>query len=254
MVKGTPVRGDRGQILIVTVLSMTVLLGMAALSIDASFMYDRRNLLHAAADAAAKSVAAELLRNGALSATDARNFAEQQVVAHGLVPGACGTMATGVAGICLNFPPVSGPFASVANYVEVTVEEVTPTFFGYVLGFVSATPGGRAVAGISASPNCLVALTGLTLNGATLTLHNGCGIVDGPGFLLNGGASISAASVSTAAGSCAGVPNCTPLSPAPLDPLATLTPPPNPCPPGLPQFPVGPGPVSITTADFTFAP
>ena len=163
MVKRTPVRGERGQILIVTVLSMTVLLGMAALSIDASFMYDRRNVLHAAADAAAKSVAAELQRNSGLTATDARNFANQQVVAHGLVPGACGTTATGIAGVCLNFPPATGPFAGTPGYVEATVSEVTPTFFGYVLGFVSATPGGRAVAGISASPNCLVALNGLTI-------------------------------------------------------------------------------------------
>ncbi len=60
--KRTPVGDQRGQILIVTVLSMTVLLGFAALSIDASFMYDRRNQLYAAADAAAKSVAAELHR------------------------------------------------------------------------------------------------------------------------------------------------------------------------------------------------
>src|SRR6476646_2725538 len=38
----TPARDDRGQILILTALTMTVLLGISALAIDASFAYDKR--------------------------------------------------------------------------------------------------------------------------------------------------------------------------------------------------------------------
>jgi hypothetical protein len=232
--KPTPVRDQRGQILIVTVLSMTVLLGVAALSIDASFMYDRRNLLFAAADAAAKSVATELHRNSSLTVADARNFAEEQVSAHGLVPGACNSPTTGVAGICLYLPPSTGPFTDVAGYVEVTVSEVTPTFFGYVLGFASATPGGRAVAGISPSPNCVVtlgsAIDALTIATGALTLH-GCSIADGGG-LAPLGAAITADSVSVASLDCAGVANCHPNSPPPTDPFAGLQPPAPVIPPG----------------------
>ena len=51
---GRPRRGERGQVIVLTALSMTMLLGIAALSVDAAFMYDKRNRLYAAADAAAK--------------------------------------------------------------------------------------------------------------------------------------------------------------------------------------------------------
>ena len=67
---------ERGSILILTALSMTVLLGIAALSIDISFMYDKRNRLHAAADAAAKSGAFEVRRDSVDFADRSRNVRE----------------------------------------------------------------------------------------------------------------------------------------------------------------------------------
>ena len=44
-------RDERGQVLIVTALTLTTLLAIAALAIDTAFMYDKRNHLAAAADA-----------------------------------------------------------------------------------------------------------------------------------------------------------------------------------------------------------
>jgi Flp pilus assembly protein TadG len=55
---------ERGQILILTAISMTALIGMAGLSVDTSFMYDKRNRLSAATDAAAKTAALEVHRQG----------------------------------------------------------------------------------------------------------------------------------------------------------------------------------------------
>ena len=72
------VRGERGQILLLTALSMTTLLAMAALSIDASFMYDKRNRLYAAADAGAKSAALEV-RRGNTTPANLQAFADHGV-------------------------------------------------------------------------------------------------------------------------------------------------------------------------------
>src|SRR4026207_817471 len=79
-------RDERGQILILTALSMPVLLAIAALSIDASYMYDRRNKLYAAADAAAKAGAIEVSRDPMISHASLVNFAHHQLGGHGFRP------------------------------------------------------------------------------------------------------------------------------------------------------------------------
>src|SRR5439155_1515783 len=128
--------------LIVTVVTMTAMLGITALAIDASFMYDKRNRLHAAADAAAKSAATEVARDSTLSPnlnrTCALNdtdplcrFASQQITAHGFNPG-------GATSVVVNHPPLSGWFTCANQpvycnrYVEVIVSEATATFFANV--------------------------------------------------------------------------------------------------------------------------
>src|SRR5438094_4751015 len=98
--------GERGQMLIVTMLVMTAMLGITALAIDASFMYDKRNKLYAAADAAAKSAATEVFRDSTLTLANLQDFANQQVNAHGFTAVACG--ATGGASVCLYHPPQTG--------------------------------------------------------------------------------------------------------------------------------------------------
>src|SRR5713101_993918 len=150
-------RDDRGQILILTALSMVALLVNAALSIDASFMYDKRNKLHAAADAAAKSGAIEVHRSAnptTVSLTWLQAFADQQVTAHGFTPSRAG----GTTSVVVNHPPLTGSYTGNVNYVEVIASERTSTFFGAVLGWTSVTPGARAVAGTSSNPNCLITL------------------------------------------------------------------------------------------------
>ncbi len=106
---------ERGQVLVLTVLAMTVLLGIAALSVDAGFMYDQRNELFAAADAAAKIGATEVGRNAAVTAAALTAFGTQQVGAHGFTTAACGTSTVGQAAVCINHPPANGPFAGHAG-------------------------------------------------------------------------------------------------------------------------------------------
>jgi hypothetical protein len=67
----------------------------------------------------------------------------------------------------------------------VIVSRVTGTFFARLLGFASLTPGARAVAGISSSDDCLVALgpgaATISIGNTTLNLP-GCNVSAGGGL------------------------------------------------------------------------
>jgi Putative Flp pilus-assembly TadE/G-like len=146
-------RNQRGQVVILMALSIFAILGVAALAIDGSFMYEKRNRLHAAADAAAKSAALEV-RRGNFSQPSLQAFAEEEVEAMGFDPSIV---------LSVNCPPATGPYAggscgTTSSYVEVIVGESTPTFFANVLGFASMTPTARAVAGSADDSDCIITL------------------------------------------------------------------------------------------------
>ena len=97
-------RCEHGQILVVTAVSLVALLGIAALSIDAAYMYDQRNKLYAAADAAAKSSAFAYKQN---TSSNLFEFARHEVTLMGLTPVVstnCSTSA-GSTGVCVHHPP-----------------------------------------------------------------------------------------------------------------------------------------------------
>jgi len=228
VLNGREARGEKGSIMILTALSMMVLLGIAALSVDASYMYDMRNRLHAAADAAAKSGAFEVHRNSGVTPAALKAFADQQVSVHGLTPSACGSTGVGDISVCVNRPPASGPFSGDNNYVEAIVSRKTSTFFASVLGFANAVPGARAVAGISRASDCVIVLgpgtPALSIGSSTALTLNGCNLAVGGSVSIGGGsAHITADSVAVSAASCPPeASNCTPNAPAPTDPLASL--------------------------------
>ena len=235
--------GESGSILILTALSMVVLLGIAALALDVSFMYDKRNRLHAAADAGAKSAAFELQRNSSISLTDLQTFANQQVSAHGFTP-------AGPTTVVVHHPPASGAFSGNAGYVEVIVSEPTSTFFGTILGWASLTPGARAVAGTANNLACFITLGAsgsppysLEMGNSTLSL-NGCGAAVGgslnafnPNSTIDGTPLPSVGIVGTCTGTCGDCPlptstrcmgKLTTGAPAPSDPLSGMVAPTNP--------------------------
>ena len=223
---------ESGQILILTAVTMIVLLGIAALTLDASFMYDKRNQLHAAADAAAKSAAIEIARQGTgVAIGSLRNFADQQVNAHGFTPVRLG----GTTIVDVNHGPASGPFAGNAGFVEVIVSQPTGTFFARILGTNSMTPTARAVAGSSNPQNCMIVKEDLTFGNSAIH-SNGCGVAVGgdidptkPGSTIDG-TPLPSVGVH---GDCVGV-SCDQMgvltlgAPVPTDPLAGLPLPTNP--------------------------
>src|SRR5262245_6705986 len=91
----------RGQMLVMMAATLTGVLGIAALSIDAAFMYDKRNRLHAAADDVAKSLAIEGRRQaGALTQGAMNAFADDQAASHGFVSTRLGGPTTVTARRC----------------------------------------------------------------------------------------------------------------------------------------------------------
>ena len=172
MTTRTPTADDRGQLLIITAFAMTAMLGIAALSIDAAYLYDKRNTLYAAADAAAKSAAFAKQRN---PGADLRAFGEHELTLMGLTPVvSCG--ASGGTSLCVFSPPTVGAFAGNGKYVEAIVsQQSTGTFFGKVLGWMSANPGARAVAGLSNPSSCVTFNGSVSIGNFSMTL-DGCGL------------------------------------------------------------------------------
>src|SRR5688572_30467957 len=164
-------RNQEGQILVLTSVSMIALLGIMALSLDASFMFEKRNRLHAAADAAAKSAAIEIIRNSSVTQTSLEKFADQQVIAHGFLP----TRQSGTTSVVVNRPPSSGPFAGNVSYVEAIVSESTSTFFARILGWINMTPLATAVAGAGSPAYCMYIDEDLVIGNTAINL-NGCGV------------------------------------------------------------------------------
>jgi hypothetical protein len=184
MTRPTLRAGERGQILVFTAVSLVALMGIAALSIDAAYLYDKRNKLYAAADAAAKAAAFAKKRSPVNP--DLYRMASHEVSALGFSPVACGS--TGGASLCVYHPPVSGPFTGNADYVEAVVsEQSTATFFGRILGWSSASPGARAVAGVANPTYCMIIHDfmeiGNTCPSSPGFLLNGCGLAVGNGGL-----------------------------------------------------------------------
>ncbi len=229
---------ESGQILVMTAVAMVALLAIAALSLDVSYMYDKRNRLHAAADAAAKSAAIELFRgNNAQANLEA--FADQQVAALGFNP----TRLGGTTVVTVNHPPVTPGFGD--GYVEVVVSEDTSTFFATIVGRSSMTPGASAIAGSGNPSNCLITNQNLTIGGGNTQITlNGCGAGVGGSLSVGNGASTGISGTPSppvaVTGSCSGqcgpghAGTLTTGAPPPTDPLAGLTPYANPG--GCPQI------------------
>lgn len=159
-------RDESGSVLILTAVMMTMLLGVAALALDGSHVYEERARLSAAADAAAIAAARHL--RIATTAT-AESIALAEAARMQLTPGN-GTTIT------VNNPPLSGPYSGNAAYVEVIMSRVTGTFFAGMLGFGSLTPAARAVAGTQLSLDCVVALD---TSGQAINLQNNASLVLG---------------------------------------------------------------------------
>ena len=213
-----------GQILVLTSVSMVALMGIMALSLDASFMFEKRNRLHAAADAAAKTAAVEITRNKSVTLAALESFADQQVSAHGFTPSRQG----GTTSVVINRGPSGGTFAGNTNYVEAILSESTSTFFSRALGFLNMTPMATAIAGAWNPTACLITQDDLTIGNTSITL-NGCGADVGgdlngnnPNSRINGTPTPGVGVTGACVGTCGSMGSLTTTAPPPIDPFAGL--------------------------------
>lgn len=162
-------RNENGQSLVLTALTISVLVAALGLAIDVGMLFRARLYLQTAADAAATAGALSLM-NGQSPTTAADSAAS----ANGATNGSNGTTVT------VDSPPQSGPFAS-AGYVEVLIQQPSPTYFMHLFGVDSVDIAAKAIAGDSQpSKTCVYLMApsgaGLTLQGSYDVEATGCGI------------------------------------------------------------------------------
>lgn len=184
-------RDEKGQALIITVLSMFVLMGFLGLATDVGFLFHDRREVQTAADGAA-AAGALAATNGATTA-QITTAADNAAASNGFTNGSNGVTVT------VNTPPTSG-YHQVSPYVEVDITQASiPTVFMGVLGVKTMSVSARAVAGPAGSAkNC--GRTGtLVVKGSGTINAVGCGIYVGSDLDVTGqGNTIDAAYIELA--------------------------------------------------------
>jgi Flp pilus assembly protein TadG len=248
-------RDEAGQTLAITVLGMTVLMGMMGIAIDVGLLFRAKRIAQTAADAAAVAGAINYDYNG--SSTSATTVARAAAQTNGIP-----NPATNVA---VNFSPnITSPFHNSSGYLQAVVNLPNPTFFishFYGTG-TSMTVTARAIAGITPSVACVYVLdpssaSALYIQGAADISTPNCGIQvnsNSPdAFCDQGSATIEANFLhivggQSSHGKCAKAPGTTPVTTGvtPVgDPFNNMTGPipPTPC--------TGAGTVPATTTTIT---
>ncbi len=183
-------RGESGQVLILTAVGMIAIIGFIALAVDVGNMRLVRRQLQAAADSAAIAGALELRQCAQVAACSTMQSAvhsslvESGFSASTLLMNCDTTPVVGLEVLLNNGPCTLGtndPHANNIGYVEVVLSEPAPTYFAQVLGLTSAPLLVRAEAGRYDGSRCTYVLdpTGsnaLVINSGT-TIDSTCGLV-----------------------------------------------------------------------------
>ncbi len=170
--KGT----QRGAVSIVVALSLIVLLGFAALSVDVGYIAFSQTRLQAATDAAAMAGAMDLWKSASATAfADAKAYAAGQ--GNNTLPGGVKVTTTSVQGLTLSAGSVPLPASqAVAGYngIEVTQQASVPLFFARLFGITTKTisASSKAGAGFGATPYNVMIILDTTRSMATTTDSN----------------------------------------------------------------------------------
>jgi hypothetical protein len=168
-------RDENGQMLIVAALSIMVLSGFLALSVDVGLLFRAKRNLQIAADAAATAGALDFYYNA--SDASSRAAAQAAATANGVTNGQNGVAVT------VNTPPANGPNSGTLGDVEVIVSQPNPTVFMKIFKFDSVSVAARAVAGTPLpSKTCVYVLSptganAMELSGSFDVSVSHCGVV-----------------------------------------------------------------------------
>lgn len=243
-------KDQRGQVLVLTALSMSMMLGFMGFAVDVGQLFHAKRSLQAAVDDAALSGALaykyDTAGGGAANSTHIQDAAKQALAANGItsvtVTGSYSSNVTSTT-LAVMSPPSDGPNAGSASFVEAILTVPESTTFMSIFGFNTVNVLTRAVAGNGGqSAACIYVLnpTGsqqMYMGGKFTVDAPGCGIVvnssDPCALYFNGGgqgqsSSLNSGWVSVDGGACQQVADSTPppvtnTGEQVADPLAATT-------------------------------
>jgi hypothetical protein len=188
---------ERGSVAITVALSLTVLLGFAALVVDIGLNWATRTSAQTAADSAALAGASSLLSDGGVAAiTTVETFLNQNVGGLVELPDDAGWATDGDVGngevVCWTMPnPVPGPGATCpdgSNALQVTTPPIVVRYaFAPLLGKTTSSIRARAAAGAgpAAPNNCVLCVLDPDDEAALAMLGTGGIRVTGGGIVVN---------------------------------------------------------------------
>ncbi len=146
-------RSERGQAMVLGLITLVVLIGFTALVIDVGVGFGSKSKAQRAADSAAYAAALEHLIAGGSDA-EAANAAYKWAAANGYDNWDPDTT------VVVNIPPLSGPHAGDSFFVEVIIYDQEGTYFADVLGteFWDVTARSVATAGDFPKPYSIITL------------------------------------------------------------------------------------------------
>src|ERR1700733_3190559 len=187
-------KDERGQALVMTAVSMSLLMGFLALAVDVGMLFRERRQMQIAADAGAVAAALDWKYNG--SAATAKTAGQNAALANGV---------SSTAYVQINPPPLNGPYVGRLGYSEAIVQQPTATLFMRLFRFNSITVAARAVAGTGTGVNngCIWALgssgAGVSVSGAGSVTAQNCDIFDNSNasnaFSISGSGSVTAKAI-----------------------------------------------------------
>lgn len=233
-------KDERGTVVLLTAICLTLLLSFLAFAIDIGNLYYRQRQLQTLADAAAMAGALEASTcgTGSPNCTLVQKAATTALTEGGGVPTptvflqCAPASGTGLLLTINNGPCALGtsdPNNANVNYVEAVVSAHVSAFFGEFIGLSSFQISARAEAGRAIPGGYSMFVNGLTLNsGANISDAAGTtgGIYDSGASMEDSGVTVSVGSYNvqgTVTNNC----NCTTINPAPTkgatqtDPIST---------------------------------
>lgn len=227
---------ESGQIVVMTALSMSVLLGFVAFAADVGNLLRVRRIEQTAADAAALAGASESLYEGTPTSvtTGMWTAATRDAGLNGLVPGASNGIKNSSSGTTLTLkvaPDITVPEFNYSGYVQAIVTQNSPTFFMNLFGLHSIDVSVSAIASNTLqSDGCIYVQDNgsndpddtVDLNGHSLIASPSCGMSVNGAISASGSSTIDAKFVTASGPITGGDSSWASPVPAPPDPLFQL--------------------------------
>lgn len=241
-------KDEKGQVLVVTALSMTVLFGFAAFATDVGTLLHTRRITQTVADSAAIAGAAESLYEGTPTSITSGMWAaaSHDALLNGITVGSSNGVADSTSGVALTLkiaPNITVPSYNYSGYVQAVITRNSPTIFmgafGALFGFQHQSGNSYGTLDVSTtaiasntlqSKGCVYVQDNgnndpsdtMDLNGHSLIAAPNCGVTVNGAISASGSSSINAKFV-TASGSISGGDSSWEAGvPAPPDPLSYL--------------------------------